>query len=101
MTSPGIEQTNHELQPVRPASNGRSARSARPKSPEDFSTETMRQTLQELEQELRERFPQADLTNVEAAFDFALEAASHNPGATLYLLHVIPEPEVQFWKTYI
>jgi nucleotide-binding universal stress UspA family protein len=35
------------------------------------------------------------------AFGYALDAATRRPGCTLYLLHVIPEPEAQFWKTYI
>ena len=39
--------------------------------------------------------------NAELAFDFALDAARRRPGCTLYLLHVIPEPEAQFWKTYL
>jgi len=39
--------------------------------------------------------------NAEFAFDFAVDSATRRPGCTLYLLHVIPEPEAQFWKTYI
>lgn len=39
--------------------------------------------------------------NAEFAFGFALEAARQSPGSRLYLLHVIPEPDAQFWKTYI
>ena len=39
--------------------------------------------------------------NAHFAFDFALAAASHHPNAILHVLHVIPEPEAQFWKTYI
>ena len=39
--------------------------------------------------------------NAEFAFDYALDAAVRRPGSILYLLHVIPEPEAQFWKTYI
>lgn len=39
--------------------------------------------------------------NADLAFTYALDAAVRRPGATLYLLHVIPEPEAQFWKTYI
>jgi nucleotide-binding universal stress UspA family protein len=35
------------------------------------------------------------------AFHFALGAAQRNPGARLILLHVIPEPDAQFWKGYI
>jgi len=37
----------------------------------------------------------------DCAFDFALDAAIHRPGCEVILLHVIPEPEAQFWKTYI
>ena len=39
--------------------------------------------------------------HADLAFDFAVDAAKRRPGCTLYLLHVIPEPEAQFWKTYI
>ncbi|MFA6930131.1 MAG: universal stress protein [Lentisphaeria bacterium] len=39
--------------------------------------------------------------NAGLAFDYALDAAAHRLGSTLYLLHVIPEPESQFWRTYI
>jgi len=39
--------------------------------------------------------------NADFAFDYALALAGQAPGATLFLLHVIPEPEAQFWKTYI
>jgi len=39
--------------------------------------------------------------NADFAFDFALDAAIRRPGCTLYLLHVIPETDAQFWKTYI
>ena len=39
--------------------------------------------------------------NADLAFDFALDAATRRAGCTLYLLHVIPEPGAQFWKTYI
>ncbi|HER34855.1 MAG TPA: universal stress protein [Halothiobacillaceae bacterium] len=39
--------------------------------------------------------------NADFAFDFALDAATRRPGADLYLLHVIPESDAQFWKTYI
>ncbi len=39
--------------------------------------------------------------NADFAFDFALDSARRRPGCTLYLLHVIPEPDAQFWKTYI
>jgi nucleotide-binding universal stress UspA family protein len=39
--------------------------------------------------------------SADAAFEFALDAAVRRPGSTLYLLHVIHEPEAQFWKSYI
>ncbi len=39
--------------------------------------------------------------NAALAFKLALEAASQHPKSILYLLHVIPEPESQFWRTYI
>jgi len=39
--------------------------------------------------------------NANRAFEFAVGAAPRHRGATFYLLHVIPEPEAQFWKTYV
>ena len=39
--------------------------------------------------------------NAMFAFDFAVDAAVRNAGCTLTLLHVIPEPDAQFWKGYI
>jgi nucleotide-binding universal stress UspA family protein len=39
--------------------------------------------------------------NARVAFGHALDAAVRRPGCILYLLHVIPEPDAQFWKTYI
>lgn len=39
--------------------------------------------------------------NADFAFDFALEEARRGGGGALRLLHVIPEPDAQFWKTYI
>lgn len=39
--------------------------------------------------------------NADFAFIHALDAAIRRPNAILYLFHVIPEPEAQFWKTYI
>jgi len=39
--------------------------------------------------------------NADFAFDYAIDAARRRPGSTLLLLHVIPEPGAQFWKTYI
>ena len=39
--------------------------------------------------------------NADFAFSFALDAAMRRPGCELYLLHVVPESEAQFWKTYV
>lgn len=39
--------------------------------------------------------------NADFAFLFALDAARRHPGSVLHLLHVIPETEAQFWKTYV
>jgi len=39
--------------------------------------------------------------SADAAFEFALDAVTRRPGSTLYLLHVIHEPDAQFWKSYI
>lgn len=39
--------------------------------------------------------------NADFAFQFAVDAAMRRPGCELYLLHVIPESEAQFWKTYV
>jgi len=35
------------------------------------------------------------------AFDFAIQLVGHNPQTELVLLHIVPECEAQFWKTYI
>ena len=39
--------------------------------------------------------------NADFAFEYAVDAAARRPGCTLHLLHVVPEPDAQFWKTYI
>ncbi len=39
--------------------------------------------------------------NADIAFDYALDFAMRTPSAELIILHIIPEPEAQFWKTYI
>ncbi len=39
--------------------------------------------------------------NADFAFSFALDAAKRQPGSELYILHIIPESEAQFWKTYV
>jgi nucleotide-binding universal stress UspA family protein len=39
--------------------------------------------------------------NADFAFDYAIDSAVRRPGCTFYLLHVIPEPDAQFWKNYL
>lgn len=39
--------------------------------------------------------------SADAAFPFALDAAIRRPDTTLYLLHVIHEPDAQYWKTQL
>jgi nucleotide-binding universal stress UspA family protein len=39
--------------------------------------------------------------NADFAYQFAVDAAVRRPGCALYLLHVIPEAEAQFWKSYV
>ena len=39
--------------------------------------------------------------SADAAFEIALDAAVRRPGSTLNLLHVIHEPDAQFWRSYI
>lgn len=39
--------------------------------------------------------------NASYAFDFAIEAASRRPGSKLIILHVMAEPDAQFWKGYL
>lgn len=39
--------------------------------------------------------------NADRAFDYAVGSAQRHAGCALTLLHVLPEPEAQFWKTYI
>jgi nucleotide-binding universal stress UspA family protein len=39
--------------------------------------------------------------NADFAFTFAIDAARRRPGCELYLLHVVPEVDAQFWKTYL
>jgi len=39
--------------------------------------------------------------NADFAFTFAIDAAIRQPESELFLLHVIPETESQFWKSYI
>jgi hypothetical protein len=39
--------------------------------------------------------------NADFAFNYAVDAVIKRPSSELYLLHVIPESDSQFWKTYI
>lgn len=39
--------------------------------------------------------------NASKAFDEAVKIARMRPGCELLLLHVLPEPDAQFWKSYI
>ncbi len=39
--------------------------------------------------------------NADFAFTFAVEQARRGASGVLHLLHVIPEPDAQFWKSYI
>ena len=39
--------------------------------------------------------------NSDLAFYHALNIAEANPGCELVIFHVIPEPNAQFWKSYI
>src|SRR5512142_170322 len=39
--------------------------------------------------------------SADAAFDFALDAAVCRPGSTLYVMHVIHEPDAQYWKAML
>jgi nucleotide-binding universal stress UspA family protein len=39
--------------------------------------------------------------NADFAFSYALNIAEGNPESELVILHIIPEVDAQFWKTYI
>lgn len=39
--------------------------------------------------------------NADHAFSFALASARRGSDAQLHILHVLPEPEAQFWRTYL
>ena len=40
-------------------------------------------------------------TDAMTAFHYALNIASGNEGSEIIIFHAIPEPDAQFWKTYI
>lgn len=39
--------------------------------------------------------------NADFAFRFVVDVAQRRPGSEVILLHVIPEAEAQFWKSYV
>lgn len=39
--------------------------------------------------------------NAEFAFGFVVDIARQNPNRKFYMLHVVPESDAQFWKSYI
>ncbi len=39
--------------------------------------------------------------NADIAFQHALDMVLRRPNSLLIILHVIPEPEAEFWKTYV
>ncbi len=39
--------------------------------------------------------------NADFSFSFAVDAAQRRPESELFLLHVVPESEAQFWKSYV
>jgi nucleotide-binding universal stress UspA family protein len=39
--------------------------------------------------------------NADFAFGFVVGIARQNPGRKFYMLHVVPESDAQFWKSYI
>ena len=39
--------------------------------------------------------------NADFAFHYALKSAERSTEAALHILHVIPEPDAQFWQTYL
>ena len=39
--------------------------------------------------------------SADAAFEFALDAAVRRPASTLYVMHVIHEPDAQYWRAML
>ena len=39
--------------------------------------------------------------NAQSAFNYALNIADGNPESELVILHILPEPDAQFWKSYL
>jgi GTP diphosphokinase / guanosine-3',5'-bis(diphosphate) 3'-diphosphatase len=73
MTSPPTETTAASAS-SRPSRNGRTKRRARSVPAVDYSPAGLQQQLEELEQELHQRYPQAELSTVTEAFAFASDA---------------------------
>ena len=77
MTSPPTEKRGASEPQAKDASDKKATRGkrrARPAPVEDFSPAGMQRTLQSIETELHQRYPQADLSSVASAFAFAVEA---------------------------
>ncbi len=70
MSSPLTEQTSNTAGGTAVAPKRR----ARPTPAEDFSPKGMQRTLEQVEQELQHRYPQADLSPIASSFAFAAEA---------------------------
>jgi guanosine-3',5'-bis(diphosphate) 3'-pyrophosphohydrolase len=73
MTSPAATDHTSPTRP-RPTPARRTKRRARPAPGEDLSPAGLQRSVEKLEEELHERYPQADLSAVAAAFAFASEA---------------------------
>ncbi len=73
MTTPATD-TNAAVEASSPAQKVRSKRRARPTPAQDLSPAGMKRAVQHIEDELHTRFPQADVSPVAAAFEFAQEA---------------------------
>ena len=73
MTIPATDQQTGSPPGV-PAVPPRKKRRARPAPVEDFSTAGMQRTIEQIETELHQRYPQADLSSISAAFAFAVTA---------------------------
>ncbi len=71
-----IPATDHQpgSPPGGPAVPQRKKRRARPAPAEDFSPAGMQRTVELIETELHQRYPQADLSSISAAFGFAVTA---------------------------
>jgi len=71
-----IPATDHQTgsPPGGPAVPQRKKRRARPAPAEDFSPAAMQRTVELIETELHQRYPQADLDSISAAFAFAVTA---------------------------